>query len=423
MVFAVSRPAMRFLLALVLVLGLVPLTGAAGADAARVRAPGVDALPRLHARSAIMVEAGTGTVLYQLDADQPIPPASLTKLMTLHLVLDEIEAGRLSLDTWVTPGPDSWASAMPAHSSLMFLGPEQRLTIGQLLEGLVVDSGNDAAVAVADLVAGSVPAFVALMNGEAQRLGFRVMHFDDPAGLSAHSAITAREYAEFCRIFIGLHPDALASLLSVRRFTYPLPENFTGSSRPQPITQENRNLLLGRYPGVDGLKTGFIDESGYHMAATAERDGMRLIAVVLGVPEEPGASGEELRARDSAALLDYGFDTFTRVALSFEAFAPVRIWKGAVRTLVPVLAASPVVVVRKEAAARVRATVEQRRDLLAPVRSTQEVGRVVAQLDGAAVAQLPLEAGVDVPRAGALRSAVDSVVLFFRRLFGHGVQI
>jgi D-alanyl-D-alanine carboxypeptidase (penicillin-binding protein 5/6) len=380
--------------------------------------------PRLHGRSAILLEAGTGTVLYELDADEAIPPASLTKLMTLHIALSEIEAGRLDPDAWITPGPDTWASAMPPHSSLMFLGPGQRLTLRELLEGLVVDSGNDAAVAVADLVAGSVPAFVARMNGEAQSLGFRVMRFQDPAGLSPESTVTAREYAEFCRIFISLHPDSLATLLSIRRLTYPLPRNLIGDDRPEPVTQENRNLLLGRYPGADGLKTGFIEEAGYHMAATATRGGMRLISVVLGVPAGLGTTrGEQARAEDSAALLDYGYSTFTTARLSLEPFRPVKVWKGRVRSLVPVLSVPPVVVVRKDQAARLIVSVEQRRDVVAPVGSSQDLGRVVAQVDGAPVAQFVLRAGVDVPRAGLFRVALDSVILFFRGLFGSRVPV
>ena len=208
--------------------------------------------PVLHARSAVLVEESTGTALFALNADLPIPPASLTKLMTLHLALREIEAGRIELDQWIVPGPDSWARAMPPHSSLMFLGPDQRLTVRRLLQGLVVVSGNDAAVAVADLVSGSVPAFVAEMNSEARRLGFSRMYFEDPAGLSPASTITAREYAEFCRLFIDMHPDALPDLFSLRQFTYPLPENMTGGSRRTPSRRRTATPCWGATPAWTG---------------------------------------------------------------------------------------------------------------------------------------------------------------------------
>jgi serine-type D-Ala-D-Ala carboxypeptidase (penicillin-binding protein 5/6) len=380
--------------------------------------PAADAPPVLHARSAILLEAVTGTVLFQQDADLPIPPASLTKLMTLHIALSEIEAGRLSPAEEIVPGPHSWAKNMPPHSSLMFLGPDQRLTVRQLLEGLVVVSGNDAAVAVAERVAGSVPAFVAMMNSEAGREGYRVMHFTEPAGLSAANEVTAREYAAFCRVFITLHPDALRTLFSLRRFTYPLPENITNGSLQEPITQANRNTLLGRYAGLDGLKTGFIDESGYNMAATAVRGGMRLIAVVLGVPDAGGVSGDTLRAMDSAAVLDYGFAAFTTVTPAYAPPAAVRIWKGRQRSLVPVVSTQPLVAVRKTDAGRVTTIVDEAREIVAPVRAGQDLGQVSVMLDGKSIARFPLKAADGVPSGGVLRRALDSVALFFRRLFG-----
>ncbi len=344
--------------------------------------------------------------------------ASLTKLMTLHIALSEIEAGRLDPAEEIVPGPDSWAKNMPPHSSLMFLGPEQRLSVQQLLEGLVVVSGNDAAVAVAERVAGSVPAFVAMMNSEAGREGYKVMHFTEPAGLSAANEVTAREYADFCRVFIALHPDALRTLFSLRRFTYPLPENLTNGSREEPITQANRNTLLGRYAGLDGLKTGFIDESGYNMAATAARDGMRLIAVVLGVPDTGGVSGDRLRAIDSAAVLDYGFAAFTTVTPAYEQPAAVRIWKGRQRSVVPVLSTPPLVAVRRADAGRVTTMVEEAREIVAPVRAGQDLGQVSVMLDGKSIARFPLKAADGIPSGGLLRRALDSVALFLRRLFG-----
>jgi serine-type D-Ala-D-Ala carboxypeptidase (penicillin-binding protein 5/6) len=405
------RPAAAAFLSCTLLLAAHPLAGAAALP--------LQPLP-LHARSAVMLEESTGTVLFGLNPDLPIPPASLTKLMTLHLALREIEAGRIELDQWIVPGPDTWASAMPPHSSLMFLGPGQRLTVRRLLEGLVVVSGNDAAVAVAELVAGSVPLFVSEMNSEARRLGFSQMHFEDPAGLSPASRITAREYAEFCRVFIDMHPDALPDLFSLRQFTYPLPEDLGAGIRQAPIMQANRNTLLGRYPGMDGLKTGFIDESGYNMAATALREGMRLISVVLGVPDGPGGvSGERLREDDIAALLDFGFGAFVRVTLSYSLPRQVTVWKGQVRSILPVFAQPPVVVVRKDQAARVTATLDEAEDILAPIPAGRQVGTLSASLDGTVIARFPLRVQRGVSPAGLLGRAADTVVLFFRGLAGR----
>ena len=370
--------------------------------------------PVLHARSAILVEALTGAVLYESGADLPIPPASLTKLMTIHLALRDIEEGRLDPEKVVVPGADAWAKNMPPRSSLMFLGPNQKLSVEQLLKGLVVDSGNDAAVEVADLVAGSVPAFVDMMNREAERLGYRTMHFVEPAGISADNVVTAREYADFARRFVFLHHAALKEFFSLREFTYPLAENLTGGSREKAVSQANRNVLLGKYEGADGLKTGYIDESGYNIAATAERGGMRLIAVILGVPDVGAVSGAVLRATDSAALLDYGFQEFTTVHPAYEPPAVARVWKGSARSVSFTARPEPIVAVRRDQAAGVRAEVVQAHDVEAPVRAGEKFGAVVVTIDGQEIARFPLVAASDVDRGGVARRALDSVVMFLR---------
>ena len=370
--------------------------------------------PVLNARSAILIEALTGAVLYESHADDRIPPASLTKLMTLHLALREVEEGRLNPSEVLVPGPDAWARNMPPRSSVMFLGPNQKLTVSQLLTGLVVDSGNDAAVEVAERVAGSVPAFVDMMNREAARLGYPDMHFEDPAGINASNTITARDYADFSRKFLFAHPDALKELFSVREFTYPLPGNLTGGNREKPVTQSNRNVLLGKYAGADGLKTGYIDESGYNLAATAERAGMRLISVILGVPDTAATSGSVLRAVESAALLDYGFSTFMTVRAAFEEPVPAHVWKGRERTVVLSASPRPIVAVRKDQTASVRAEVLQTFDVEAPVRAGQVLGAIVVTLGGTELARFPLRAGADVDRGGLVRRIVDSIVIFFR---------
>ena len=369
-----------------------------------------------NARSAILIEAGTETILYEMNVDEQIPPASLTKLMTLHLALQAIEEGKLSLSQVVVPSPNAWAENMPPHSSLMFLGPNQTLTVDELLKGLVVDSGNDAAVEVADLIGGSVPGFVDLMNQEAARLGYRVMHFVDPAGISASNVITAREYADFARWFVLAHEGSLGDFFTVRQLTYPLPANRTGGNHEKSVTQLNRNALLGRYAGVDGLKTGYIDESGYNMAVTAERDGMRLIAVILGVRRAGAMSGATLRARETASLLDYGFRTFTAVRLSVGEPSPARVWKGKARTVAVKVDPEPVVVVSKDQASEVRAAIVRTANVEAPVKAGQELGSVVVSIGSREVARFPLRAEVSVDRGGWVRRTLDSIVLFLREI-------
>ncbi len=376
-----------------------------------------DEPPKLLARSAILIEEETGDVLYQSDADLSIPPASLTKLMTLHIALEQIEAGKLDPDEEIVPSPNAWARNMPPDSSLMFLGPQQRLSVMQLLEGLSVASGNDAAVEVADLVAGSVPAFAELMNQEAERLGFDAMHFVEPSGISPENRITARQYAEFCRLFIRLHPEALGTLLSLRKFSYPLAENLTGDNHDHPITQRNRNVLLWQYEGTDGLKTGYIDESGYNMAVTAERGGMRLVAVVLGVPREGRHGGERLRAIESEELLNYGFDNFRKIQPSFEAPRPVRVWKGRARSVQVVPEPEPLLVLPRGEALRVTSSLKEAREVFAPVEAGQILGSLTFSVDGRPAARFPLVAAGTVERGGFFRELFDTVYLFFRDLF------
>ncbi|MGA2639496.1 MAG: D-alanyl-D-alanine carboxypeptidase family protein [Spirochaetia bacterium] len=392
-------------------------TAAAAHAAAPLRtsvSPGQAGPPALHARSAILIEAFTGAVLYESHADEPIPPASLTKLMTLHLALQAIEEGRMSPSEVLVPGPDAWARNMPPRSSVMFLGPNQKLTVSQLLRGLVVDSGNDAAVEVADRIAGSVPAFVGMMNREAARLGYHVMHFVEPAGVSPANSITAREYADFARGFVLSHPDALKDLFSVREFTYPLEENLTAGNREKPVTQSNRNLLLGKYEGADGLKTGYLDESGYNIAVTAERAGMRLISVILGVPDVGPVSGTVLRAVESAALLDYGFSTFVTVRAAYDKPAAVHVWKGRSREVGLRASPAPIVAVRKDQASSVRTEIQQTLDVEAPVKTGQVLGVVVVSVGGRALARFPLRAEAGVDRGGFLRGALDTIILLLR---------
>jgi len=405
--------ALAFLVSAVVSYSAAPLRSTESSDPA--------APPALRAQSAILIEADTGATLYAKNPDERIPPASLTKLMTISIALREIENGTLSPSEVVAPASDAWASNMPPHSSLMFLGPDQKLTVDQLLKGLVVDSGNDAAVELADLIAGSVPSFVELMNQEAQRLGYQAMHFVDPAGISASNVVTAREYADFARRFVLDHPDALKDLFSIEKFTYPLAENLTDDNHEKPVTQSNRNLLLGRYKGVDGLKTGYIHESGYNIAVTAKRDGMRLIAVILGIHSLDSADGVALRAAESTELLDYGFQTFTTVHPAFIGPSPVRVWKGTARTVEIKATPEPVVVVRKDQASEVRTRILQVLNVEAPVKAGQALGALVVSLDSVELARFPLKAQASVDRGNFVRRVLDSIALFLigQQLTGH----
>jgi len=407
------RPGQLYIVALIfgaLFLSVSPIFARSTVDAS--------ALPKIQAVSAILIEEDTGTVLYQDNADASIAPASLTKLITLDVALSEIRKGNLDPSQFIQPVPQSWAQNMYPGSSLMFLGPNQRLKISTLLRGLVVPSGNDAAYALAYQIAGSVPAFARMMNKTVSELGLKDMHFTEPSGISASNRITAREYAEFCRAFIRQNPSALPDLLSVKEFAYPEKVNLINGNHEHPIKQYNRNILLWDYKGVDGLKTGYIDQSGYNMAVTAERDGMRLVAVVLGVRPGQNVSGSKLRALDVEKLLNYGFANYTKLTMNYPKPEPVRVWKGTQKLVTLLPESTPEVVIPKDEVSQLKGVIEQSREVLAPVTKSEQLGNLVYSVGNRIVAKFPLQAQAAVSEGGLLRQAIDSVKLFFLRIVG-----
>ena len=288
--------------------------------------PYIQDAPEIGSRAAVLIDAETGALLYSKNPDEEIPPASLTKLMTLHLVMKEIEEGRASYDEIIPVTVESWAQSQPPRSSLMFLAPGQIVTIREIMLGLAVSSGNDAAVAIALRLAPAMDDFARMMTEEARRMGLHVTFFTESSGISEYNITTASEFAYFCTQYIKLHPYSLREFHSVPVFSYPMAHNVPEIYRnnPRTITQDNRNNLLKTFPGVDGLKTGFIDESGYNIALTAQRNDTRFIAVILGAPAE---SGIRIRDEDGSRLLSWAFENFktirTDVYLEKE-----RLWKG-----------------------------------------------------------------------------------------------
>jgi D-alanyl-D-alanine carboxypeptidase len=236
----------------------------------------------------------------------------MTKLMSLHLAYRAIEEGRLRKNQLIPIGRESSFKSSPPHSSLMFLEEGQRVTLLELMIGCAIPSGNDAATALAVAVSGSVDRFVAAMNREAAALGMTSTHFVEPSGYDEGNVTSAWDFARFCLVYIREHPEAIDELHALSQFTYPKASNIPegGRSALGPITQTNHNNLVGRLEGVDGLKTGFIEESGYNIAVTASRNGRRLLAVLMGGPGETTGEGNLQRALDAAALLSYGFYRF-----------------------------------------------------------------------------------------------------------------
>jgi len=365
----------------------------------------------------ILVDVETRTVLYERNADLAIPPASLTKLVAIQAALEAVDSGEVSLDESFAPPEEAWAESQPTGSSLMFLGEGQRVTIRDLLYGLGVSSGNDAAVALALRIDGSVAAYADRMNRLVADMGLERLHFVEPSGLSSQNTITARELARFLIVHIESHPELLEEVYSTLEFTYPQEWNRTEPSARTPITQRNRNGLLLSYPGTDGLKTGYIDVSGYHIAATAVRGGRRLLALVLGVNADDHLQGAALREAAATALLDYGFDEFSQISMSYPQPDAIPVYRGDVRSVVPRGPGVITMTVPAGAVDRLDGEYEGVSALVAPVDAESEVGRITISLDGQVLRQVPLVIGT-VGEGNWVRRAWDSIRMAFRSL-GH----
>lgn len=278
----------------------------------------------VEAESAILIDFSNGNILYEKNADEIIPPASMTKLFAMYVVEHEISKGNFSYDQIIPLPPESWACNMPPRSSLMFLGKDQIVTLEELILGLSICSGNDAAYALAYTISGSMEAFVERMNQIAIELGLKNTHFVESSGYSELNTTTAREMAIFSRVYLTEHPDSIKKFHSKKDFTYPKEHNLAPGDIYAPqdwsnglpehitmgITQKNTNPLLGLLEGCDGLKTGYIDESGYNLSLTAERNGIRYISVTMKGPGTSTKEGQANRIKDGTELMEYAFSNF-----------------------------------------------------------------------------------------------------------------
>jgi serine-type D-Ala-D-Ala carboxypeptidase (penicillin-binding protein 5/6) len=375
--------------------------------------------PEIASQAAVVLDAETGTVLYTKNPDDEISPASLAKLMTMHLVLKEVDAGRASLDEIIPVGTESWALRQPPRSSLMFLAPGQIVTLREIMLGLSVSSGNDAAVAAALRFAPSVADFAALMTQEARRMGLRKTRFTEPSGISEDNITTAAEFAALCREYLRQHPQSLAEFHSVREFAYPKAANVAETFRDNPMTivQGNRNALLKTFPGVDGLKTGYIDEAGYNIALTAHRNNTRFIAVILGAPAHPG--GDRIRDRDGERLLSWAFDNFKTVRPEVKQPEPARLWKGKAKRVQLELAEAPVFTAPVDRAAlgdaSLQFTEEIDHPLIAPLPVFYPAGWLVISDEKGELHRIRLITAQAYQRGNIFRRAWDSIRLFFMK--------
>ena len=350
--------------------------------------------PAIAARAYILVDVLSGQTLAAQNADELREPASLTKLMTAYLTFAALRDKQIMPSQMVTVSERAWR----AEGSRMFIEPKKAVSVDELLHGEIVQSGNDAATALAETVAGSEAAFVERMNREAARLGMKNTHFVNATGLSApQQASTAADLALIATAIIRDFPEYYP-LYSIKEYRY------------NKITQSNRNRLLWTDPYVDGMKTGFTDAAGYCLVASAKRGPRRLLSVVLGAPSDAARAGE------SQKLLNYGFQFYDTVQLyqNGQAVNSVKVWKGAEREVQAGFVVDQYVTLPKGQAQKLKLAMETSEPLVAPVTRGQRVGLVRVSLDNSPVGEFPLVALSDVAPASFFWRAWDTMRLWFK---------
>ncbi|MEZ5503901.1 MAG: D-alanyl-D-alanine carboxypeptidase family protein [Halioglobus sp.] len=363
----------------------------------------IPAPPQLVATAYILMDANSGAVLAEHNADEPLPPASLTKMMTAYVLAEELKQGRVKETDMVRISENAWSqNPIFNGSSLMWIEPGKDVSVEDLQRGIIISSGNDATVAIAEHIAGNESVFADMMNANAKRLGMTHTHYVNSHGLpDPNHMTTARDLAILARAMIKDHPKQYA-IYKEHEFTY------------NNIRQYNRNTLLLEDPTVDGLKTGHTKEAGYCLVASAERNGMRLISVIMGTPST------KARKNDTAALLNYGFhfyETKTVFAPMTELEKP-RVWKGQ-QDYVPVgVQEETALTLPRGKHENLQTSVAINGQLEAPLAVGDAVGTVTVSLDGETVLQTPAVALAAVEPGGFFARLWDSILMFFAKLFG-----
>ncbi len=356
----------------------------------------IPSAPQISATSYLVMDADTGKLILSSRSDERFAPASLTKMMTSYLVEYELDKGNISKDDLVLVSEKAWRTP----GSRMFIKEGTQVKLDDLLKGIIIQSGNDASVAVAEHIAGSESAFADLMNQHAKLLGMNNTHFNNATGLPAEGHFsTAKDLAILAKAIIQQFPEHYG-IYSEKYFTY------------NNIRQPNRNKLLWRDRTVDGIKTGHTDEAGYCLVASAKRDGMRLISVVMGT------SSEEARAQESQKVLAYAFRYFRTHKLygSDEILNTAKVWGGIQDQVRLGLDESLAVTIPRGQADELNATMDVDKVIKAPVVKGQEYGAVRVTLNGEDVVRVPLVAMENVEEGGILKQIWHTIMLFFMSL-------
>lgn len=364
--------------------------------------PIIPAPPEINASGYLLMDANSGKVLVEHNADQRLPPASLTKLMTSYVLSYELEMGNVSNQDEVTISKNAWAqNPVFQGSSLMWIEVGKKVPLGELHKGVVISSGNDASVAIAEYLAGSESAFAGVMNQHAQRLGMNNSNFVNSHGLPhPDHYMSARDLALLSQAILAF-PDEYA-LYSVKSYTY------------NDIKTYNRNRLLFKDDSVDGLKTGHTSEAGFCLVASAKRGGMRLISVVMG------ADSESSRERETQKLMSYGFRYFETHDL-YQAGAVLteaKLWSGAQDSLALTLAEDVTLTIPRGQHDQLKAVIDVDDVIKAPVTAGQEYGELVISLHGEELLRQALVSQQSVEQGGIFKRLWHGIVLFFKSLTG-----
>jgi D-alanyl-D-alanine carboxypeptidase (penicillin-binding protein 5/6) len=365
-------------------------------------APPVPAAPQVGAASYLLVDFNSGRALVEHNADQRVEPASITKLMTAYVVFDGLADGKIKLEDMVSISEKAWRTG----GSRMFIDPSMQVSLEDLIRGMVIQSGNDASVALAEHLAGSEEAFATLMNHYAELLGMQGTHFINATGLpDAEHYTTARDVVTLSIATIRDFPEYYA-WYSEKEFTF------------NDIRQHNRNTLLWRDPAIDGLKTGHTESAGYCLAASAKRDGMRLVSALMG------SSSEANRSSDTQTLLNYGFRFFETVQLyqARQELTKARVWKGMTEEVALGLEQELFVTIPSGRYDDLEAQVQMQTRLTAPLEAGSVVGQITVKLEDETIASRDLVALSAVEEAGFFGSAWDSLQLWIDGVFEDDEQ-
>ena len=355
--------------------------------------------PDIAGSSYILLDANTGHVIVEENADESLPPASLTKIMTAYIAAEEVQLGNLSYNDMVHISEKAWRM----EGSKMFVGVDTQVSVEDLMRGIIIQSGNDASVAIAEHIAGSEDAFADMMNQYAEVLGLTNSFFMNASGLDTelyYNRMSARDLAILARATIQNHPDHYA-VYAEREFTY------------NGISQPNRNTLLFRDRNVDGMKTGWTEAAGFCLVASAERDGMRLISVVMGT------ASEEARAIETQKLMTYGFRYYETHKLydANQVVSNQKVWSGQQNSLDLGISEEVYITIPRGAEESMTATMDVGEVITAPIDQGQVMGTINVSLEDDILYQGEVIALQQVERAGLFKRFIDWLTLMFTNLF------